>query len=158
VNGSVVEATYNHPFWVAEKRTFEWAQDLVAGEHLLLADGRTAPITAVSRHDETTTVYNLSIAFTHTFFVGEQSALVHNSCGSWVGGKLAAAGNKIGDTGGRAMAFIRPAVRGDVRGVYNAAQVEAGDWLLSGKPVQSQIQPGRFSVGKILLGYLRSNM
>jgi hypothetical protein len=80
VDGNVIEATYNHPFWVVDLQTFVWAQDLVPGEHLLLADGRAPPITAISNHDEVTTVYNLSIANIHTFFVGAVGALVHNLC------------------------------------------------------------------------------
>ncbi|HKB34086.1 MAG TPA: RHS repeat-associated core domain-containing protein, partial [Candidatus Dormibacteraeota bacterium] len=43
VDGQVIEATYNHPFWVIEKQAFVWAEDLVPGEHLLLADGRAPP-------------------------------------------------------------------------------------------------------------------
>jgi RHS repeat-associated protein len=82
VNGSVIEATYNHPFWVTEKRDFEWAQDLVAGEHLLLADGETALITAVSHHDQITTVYNLTVHDLHTYFAGIVPVLTHNICGA----------------------------------------------------------------------------
>jgi hypothetical protein len=80
VDAGVIEATYNHPFWVVDKQTFVWAEDLAAGEPLLLADGRAPPITAVSHHDQLTTVYNLSISEIHTFYVGPESALVHNSC------------------------------------------------------------------------------
>jgi len=80
VDGDVIEATYNHPFWVVELQTFVWAQDLVPGEHLLLADGRAPPITSISHHDEITTVYNLSILSIHTFYVGRIGALVHNEC------------------------------------------------------------------------------
>lgn len=80
VAGAVVEATYNHPLWVIEKNAFEWAQDLKPGEHLLLADGRAPPITSISHYDDITTVYNLSVADIHTFYVGQHSVLVHNSC------------------------------------------------------------------------------
>lgn len=80
VDGETIEATYNHPFWVVELMTFVWAQDLVPGEHLLLADGRAPPITAMSHHDEITTVYNLSIQSIHTFYVGHSAVLVHNEC------------------------------------------------------------------------------
>lgn len=65
---------------VAEDQRFEWATDLKAGKHLLLASGRTVPVLSVGRHDERTTVYNLSIQQIHTFFVGFSSALVHNMC------------------------------------------------------------------------------
>jgi RHS repeat-associated protein len=80
VAGGTIEATYNHPFWVVEEQAFEWAQDLRPGEHLVLADGRAASVTAVTHHDQITTVYNLSITEIHTFFVGSSPVLVHNSC------------------------------------------------------------------------------
>jgi hypothetical protein len=51
----------------------------VPGEHLLLADGRAPPITAISHHDEITTVYNLSVANIHTFFVSRSGVLAHNT-------------------------------------------------------------------------------
>src|SRR5262249_8673207 len=69
-------------FWVPDKQSFEWAQDLRPGEHLLLADGREAPIEAISQQDENTAVYNLSISEIHTFYVGDEGTLVHNSCGT----------------------------------------------------------------------------
>jgi hypothetical protein len=100
VDGEVVEATYNHPFWVVEKQAFVWAQDLVPGEHLLLADGRAPPIESIFSHDETMSVYNLSIANIHTFYVGSSSALVHNSCGPTLQQLREAAANypnKVGD-------------------------------------------------------------
>jgi hypothetical protein len=75
-----IEATYNHPFWLANRGTFEWADHLQVGDKLLEPDGSQLPITAISRHDEVTTVYNLSIANVHTFYVGDQAVLVHNSC------------------------------------------------------------------------------
>lgn len=81
VDGEVIEATYNHPFWVVELQAFAWAEDLVPGQHVLLADGRAPPIRAISHHEEITTVYNLSIANIHTFFVGPHGVLVHNACG-----------------------------------------------------------------------------
>jgi hypothetical protein len=80
VEDGVIEATYNHPFWVTDTQTFVWAEDLEPGEHLLLADGRAPPITSISHHDEITTVYNLSVTDIHTFYVGDESVLVHNSC------------------------------------------------------------------------------
>jgi RHS repeat-associated protein len=80
IAGDVVEATYNHPFWVVETGSFVWAKDLVPGEHVLLANGRAPPIKAISHRDEITTVYNLSIKDVHTFYVGSSSVLVHNQC------------------------------------------------------------------------------
>jgi len=81
VPGDTIQATYNHPFWVVDDKRFVWAQDLKPGQHVLLASGATVAVRAVHAHDETTTVYNLSIRHIHTFFVGRTSVLVHNSCG-----------------------------------------------------------------------------
>jgi hypothetical protein len=80
VDGETVEATYNHPFWVANKSAFEWAQDLKPGDALLLPDGTTRPVEGVTHHDAFQTVYNLSINRVHTFYVGAEGLLVHNSC------------------------------------------------------------------------------
>jgi hypothetical protein len=80
VAGGVIEATHNHPFWVTDTQNFDWAQNLKPSEHLLLADGKASPIASISHYDEITTVYNLSITDVHTFYVGDQSVPVHNSC------------------------------------------------------------------------------
>jgi RHS repeat-associated protein len=80
LDGKVITTTYNHPFWVADERQFQWAADLSAGQHLLLSDGRAPPLQATDRFDEVATVYNLSIKDIHTYFVGSAGMLVHNSC------------------------------------------------------------------------------
>ena len=80
VDGTTFEATYNHPFWVTDVDAFVWADQLRPGEHVLLADGQAAAITAVTHHDQVLTVYNLSITDIHTYYVGSLSVLVHNSC------------------------------------------------------------------------------
>jgi hypothetical protein len=103
VAGDLIEATYNHPFWVIEAQTFVWAQDLVPGQHLLLADGRAPPITAVSHRDEVTTVYNLSIRDIHTFFVAAASVLVHNACAGSVPRVPGSGGESRAAATGRAM-------------------------------------------------------
>jgi RHS repeat-associated protein len=97
VDGDVIEATYNHPFWVIETQSFVWAQNLVPGQHVLLADGRAPPITAISHHDEITTVYNLSIESIHTFFVGSASVLVHNCPENVAGGLTKGANGALRD-------------------------------------------------------------
>jgi hypothetical protein len=85
IPGDTIEATDNHPFWVTEDQQFEFARDLKVGQHVLLASGKAAPVISLSRHDQRTTVYNLSIRGIHTFFVGRTSALVHNSCAQEAG-------------------------------------------------------------------------
>jgi hypothetical protein len=80
VDGGVINATCDHPFWSVTNQKFQWAQDLKVGEQVLLADGRAPPIESIYSYDETTTVYNVSIQDIHTFCVGQGSVLVHNSC------------------------------------------------------------------------------
>jgi len=108
VDGGTIEATYNHPFWVTDKSDFEWAQDLKPGEHLLLADGRAPPITEISHHDEITTVFNLSIQEIHTFYVGPNAVLVHNSCITTTANSL----QHIVDTHIEGGPFANPAEKG----------------------------------------------
>jgi RHS repeat-associated protein len=88
VDGDVINATYNHPLWSVTNQKFRWARDLKVGEQMLLADGRAPPIESIYSYDETTTVYNLSIQDIHTFFVGTDSVLVHNSCARITPGSL----------------------------------------------------------------------
>src|SRR5262249_60829403 len=93
--GAAIVSHFNPPVWVPDKSSFEWAQDLKPGEHLLLANGRTPAISSISQQDEGTTVYNLSISEIHTFFVGPDSALVHNVCALTDGGRVPNAGGVI---------------------------------------------------------------
>jgi hypothetical protein len=78
---SVVEATANHPFWVNNTRTWVNAGDLEAGDHLRIADGTQAQVTGTLAHDETTSVYNLTVQDLHTYYVlaGTTPVLVHNA-------------------------------------------------------------------------------
>ena len=96
VLGAAIVATFNQPFWVPDKQSFERAQDLRPGEHLLLADGSTPPVTSVSHEDESATVYNLSISETHTFYVGADAALVHNMCAAPGASRVTLLGTKNG--------------------------------------------------------------
>jgi hypothetical protein len=86
---STVSATSNHPFWVDGLSAWIDAGDLKAGEHLHTGDGRTATVVGLHAHDETTSVYNLTVDGTHTYYVspGGITLLVHNGasnkdCGS----------------------------------------------------------------------------
>ena len=49
-----------------------------AGDTLLLADGCTAVVAAVSTDYREQTVYTLTVANAHTFAVGDMGLLVHN--------------------------------------------------------------------------------
>ncbi|SNY53633.1 polymorphic toxin-type HINT domain-containing protein [Paractinoplanes atraurantiacus] len=74
-------ATAGHKFYSPAKGWTE-AEDLKAGDTLRDPRGRAVTITRTVDHSETTTVYNLTVNDTHTYYVvaGDESVLVHN-CG-----------------------------------------------------------------------------
>ena len=80
-DGKVITATEGHPF-----RTVEGWRDAVLlkkGDILTLtgSDGKpsTIQIDGVRYETKVLTTYNLEVANAHTFFVGEDAVLVHNS-------------------------------------------------------------------------------
>ncbi|MBR6563608.1 MAG: Hint domain-containing protein, partial [Clostridia bacterium] len=91
----VIETTPEHPFYVPdcdEMRGnstglgFGWvkAKDLRPGDTLVLLDGSTATVDSVTfaTLDKPITVYNFEVEDFHTYFVGMNGLLVHNSnCG-----------------------------------------------------------------------------
>ena len=72
------ECTANHPFYVINK-------GFVRTDHLTLTDqcldcyGNKLMIKAIQKTVKIDTVYDLTVANTHTFFVGNSGAWVHNS-------------------------------------------------------------------------------
>ena len=105
VNGSWVETTAYHPFWVVEGRELDersipreldpsedegkalrgrWvnSHELRAGDKIHLHDGTSARVTRIEqRYEPLLPVSNLTVRGFHTFFVGAASILVHNT--SW---------------------------------------------------------------------------
>ena len=79
-NGNRIEATGGHP--IHTPSGWRAAQLLQAGGQLDVKDpgGRLVPmgIASVDIRTETMPVYNLEVAYAHTFFVGEDGALAHN--------------------------------------------------------------------------------
>ncbi|MEV6003798.1 polymorphic toxin-type HINT domain-containing protein [Streptomyces griseomycini] len=75
-------ATDGHPFWVPELRKWVRATDLESGDWLKTGAGTRVQVSAVERWTQQATVYNLTVADIHTYYVvtGGASALVHN-CG-----------------------------------------------------------------------------
>lgn len=100
VDGAIIEATGNHPFWVvsgtdlsnrpiaqdlpvAERgaTTFgRWveARSLEVGDELLLLDGGTANVDSLSTRQDHLLVYNLHVTGNHTYAVSQAGVLVHN--------------------------------------------------------------------------------
>lgn len=80
-NGTVINTTENHPFYVEEKG---WcaAADLEDGDVLRTQDGETETVESVQIEnlDEAVKVYNLEIEDSHTYYVSADEVLVHNEC------------------------------------------------------------------------------
>ncbi|MCS0639222.1 polymorphic toxin-type HINT domain-containing protein [Streptomyces sp. LP05-1] len=76
-----VTATEGHPFWVPALRKWVDAGKLNVRQWLLTGAGTRVQITAIERWAQQATVYNLTVADLHTYYVlaGATPVLVHNS-------------------------------------------------------------------------------
>jgi hypothetical protein len=98
-----IRATPNHQFWT-EDRGWVPAGELVPGEALFSARLGSLHVASVEPEGEGATVYNFEVQGTHTYFVGNASAWVHNQgqiCPPGQGGGGNAGGGG-GDAGGGA--------------------------------------------------------
>lgn len=81
VNGETISATPSHPFYVNK---FGWtlAGSLKAGDVLVLSNGELVTVEWVQHEilESPIKVYNFEVEDFHTYFVGENSVLVHNDC------------------------------------------------------------------------------
>lgn len=80
IDGYVITATDRHPFWVDDEGRWVDAEDLRAGDVLLLASGDTVTVDAVRERTEIRRVHNLTVDGIHTYYVlaGSDPVLVHN--------------------------------------------------------------------------------
>ncbi len=80
-NGTVVNTTENHPFYV-EGKGWCAAADLEDGDVLRTQDGETETVESVQieKLDKAVKVYNLEIEDSHTYYVSADRVLVHNAC------------------------------------------------------------------------------
>lgn len=79
LEGETIETTVGHPFYVDEVGWLD-AGDLQVGMDVWQADGTTGTVDEVTFESTDAIVYNLTVADSHTFFVGYGEWLVHN-CG-----------------------------------------------------------------------------
>lgn len=81
VNGETITATPNHPFYV-DKLGWRLADALRAGDVLVLSNGEFVTVEWVQHEilESPIEVYNFEVEDFHTYFVGENSILVHNDC------------------------------------------------------------------------------
>ena len=77
ISGETIETTPQHPFYV-EGKGWVNAGELHQGDHIRRADGTFGTVEAVKVVEHSQTMYNLTVATAHTFFVGEEHWLVHN--------------------------------------------------------------------------------
>ncbi len=80
-NGTVINTTENHPFYV-EGKGWCAAAELEAGDVLRTEDGEQETVKSVQTEklDKAVKVYNLEIEGSHTYYVSADSVLVHNEC------------------------------------------------------------------------------
>ena len=69
IAGQVIGTTAEHPFYVSAKG-WTAAKHLESGDLLLGHDSKLTPVELVTFTDQFETVYNLRVAFDHTYFVG----------------------------------------------------------------------------------------
>ena len=83
INGELIKTTHDHPFYVKDVG-FVSAGELYIGDKLLDSNGNTLLLEdrKVENLDEPVKVYNFQVEDFHTYHVGENGTLVHNSeCG-----------------------------------------------------------------------------
>ena len=76
----VLGTTAEHPFW-AEGKGWVPAGKLAPGDRVPSAHGGWLRVGSSTWTQERETVYNFEVEGTHTYFVGESGAWVHNTCG-----------------------------------------------------------------------------
>ena len=82
VGGQTIQSTTEHPFFVQDKGWTE-AQELQPGDLLLTSEGRWVAIESIQRDRQPAPVYNLTVDYWHTYFLGTPAwgfdVWVHNN-------------------------------------------------------------------------------
>ena len=79
IGGEQIETTPEHPFFT-EETGWTRAINLWSGIHVRRADGSYGRILEITVYKHSESMYNLTVALAHTYFVGVQQWLVHNMC------------------------------------------------------------------------------
>ncbi|SHN05405.1 intein C-terminal splicing region [Anaerosporobacter mobilis DSM 15930] len=79
IQNEVIYTTMNHPFYV-KGQGFVAAGKLSIGDEIMNASGGSYPVECVELEEKQETVYNFQVEDFHTYYVGENSVLVHNDC------------------------------------------------------------------------------
>ncbi len=89
VDDKLIATTEDHPFWSVTDARFERADELAPGEAVLGADGRTVRVSGLKLDTQRPAwAYNLAVAGIHTYHVGTDAILVHNTCPLFSGGTV----------------------------------------------------------------------
>ena len=78
VNGHLIETTSEHPFFVVAKGWVD-AGKIETGDELQTLEGAKLVVESVARRETPSTVFNLDVGNSDTFFVGVDGVLVHNA-------------------------------------------------------------------------------
>lgn len=78
-DSETIHATGDHPFYVRHSG-WQRAVDLLPGDEIFTSLGGWLRVSGGTWTDRRTTVYNLEVDRTHTYFVGRMQAWVHNMC------------------------------------------------------------------------------
>ncbi|WP_125169991.1 Hint domain-containing protein [Leptospira perolatii] len=114
-DAEIIETTWNHPFWVVGEGWVE-VRNLKVNDLVISHDGTKLPIKEITVSERVETVYNFEVSQTHTYFVGENSILVHNQ--NEYGGYNSAT-NTV-EVIGRRTEFEKARLKYDAEGSYNS--------------------------------------
>lgn len=78
LNGEVISATGEHPFFDAENNTWVRTKELTPGIRFLNSDGAMVKLAGIITVKKRCTVYNITVNPNHNYFVGKSRVLVHN--------------------------------------------------------------------------------
>ena len=80
INGSTINTTALHPFYVVDRGWIE-AVEIEVGDKVLLQDGTTVTVDdkTTEQFETPVKVYNFTVNEFHTYFVGGDRVLVHNA-------------------------------------------------------------------------------
>ena len=155
-DGTRVETTVSHPWWVESERAYVRTDHLRPGDLLRTADGDTLTVAGVSGPQGEQQVFNLTVTGPHTYHVGDTSLLVHNTCGpdldalSGSGARpagadgLTAAGKESAKPSGQG---TFPVASGSPAAISQRAQGQLDDILTSAGTRTAPITGGRFAGG-----------
>lgn len=78
-DGSTIDATDGHPFWVESHGEWVDATDLQPGDVVVTANGDRLTVASLGISEQDLTAYNLTVEGLHTYYAGGDSVLVHNA-------------------------------------------------------------------------------